>query len=72
MTEEYFDYQEIEEQPEELDSGHMVECPHCKRPIPHDALLCYYCGNKITKASLPKWVVILIAIIVISFLVLLI
>lgn len=72
MAEDFFDYQEVTEESEDLDFNHMVECPHCKNLIPHDTLLCYYCGNKVTKTSFPKWMIILVAIIVISFLVLLI
>lgn len=57
MNEDYFDYQELTEQPENLDFDHMVQCPHCKNPIPSDALICYYCGNKVSQSKYPKWLI---------------
>ena len=30
------------------------KCPKCKRVIPKDALLCPYCGKKLTKEKIQK------------------
>jgi RNA polymerase subunit RPABC4/transcription elongation factor Spt4 len=67
MSDEGFDFQEITEEPQEHDFERMVPCPHCRKPIPQDSTLCYYCGKDTTVVKKPLWVVWAAIITVIAF-----
>jgi len=69
MKEDYFDFHVIDEEEQNLDYKNLVSCPHCKKPIPFDAIMCYYCGEEIVYNKKPWWVAWIIVLIVISFLV---
>lgn len=59
MNQGYFDYQSISEEKEELDFNKLIPCPKCKKPIPHDATMCLYCGEEVVfqrKKSKIAWV----------------
>jgi hypothetical protein len=56
MQEGDFDFKEISEEPETLDFSKKVLCPHCKKPIPHDATMCLFCGEEVYKVSPSSWV----------------
>jgi len=58
MGEDYFDFQEISQEDEQLDFSRRVDCPHCKKPIPQDATMCLYCGQEVYCCGRnPSWVV---------------
>jgi predicted nucleic acid-binding Zn ribbon protein len=68
MTEDYFDFQEIVEEEDKLDFDKLVMCPHCKKPIPQQAVMCFYCGEEVlTKSTSDRWKMLLTAVIVIVF-----
>ena len=46
-NEEYFDFETVDEYPEELDYQNLKPCPHCKKPIPSNATMCLYCGEPV-------------------------
>ncbi len=72
LPEDHFDYQSVSEEPEQLDFDKLISCPHCHKPIPHDATLCYYCGKETSSpggAGWMTWVVIVLIIIVAALLV---
>ncbi len=45
--EDYFEFEEKDEYPEELNFEKLIECNYCKKPIPSDALFCLYCGRPV-------------------------
>ncbi|MBD3245665.1 MAG: zinc-ribbon domain-containing protein [Candidatus Omnitrophica bacterium] len=51
------EYRACAETGEDLDFSRTVSCPHCGRPIPHNASFCYFCGEPVRISSRPKWVV---------------
>lgn len=57
MAEHNFDFEEHHDAPESLDFSKKAVCPHCKKPIAHDATMCYFCGEDVPPAAKPKWVV---------------
>jgi predicted nucleic acid-binding Zn ribbon protein len=63
----YFDFEEKTELEEDLDFSKLVDCPYCKKPIPHNALLCLYCGESIHTAKKSRWFVWLVIILIILF-----
>ncbi|MCF7875047.1 MAG: zinc ribbon domain-containing protein [Candidatus Omnitrophica bacterium] len=72
MREDFFSYNQETEQKEDLDFNQLVKCPHCKKPIPQDAISCYYCGSQVDFNKKPKWVylvVFLVTIILLSYLI---
>lgn len=58
MADNKFDYESIGEEEEQLDYNKLSACPHCKKPIPFDSLLCLYCGQSLSSFSKKSWVVI--------------
>jgi len=69
MNKDDFDYQSVSEQPEDLDFNKLTPCPHCKKPIPHDATMCLYCGRDVAAGGRPAWFVIAAVLLVIAFIV---
>lgn len=57
MSEDYFDYQEVEEE-EDLNFAQLIKCSNCHQSVPEDALFCLYCGEKINKSTYSKWIII--------------
>jgi len=54
--EEYFDFENKSELPEELDFKHLKPCPYCEKPIPEDSISCLYCGNSLPLSTKkPAW-----------------
>lgn len=47
MPEGDFDFRQVTEEEEKLDYSKLVNCPHCKKPIPHDVTMCFYCGESV-------------------------
>ena len=69
--EAYFDFEEKQELPEELDFNRTKICPHCKKPIPADSTLCLYCGESVYYGEgKSKWMIWVAIIVIIAFLVL--
>ena len=56
MQEDNFNFKEIPEEPETLDFSKKVLCPHCKKPIPHDSILCLFCGEEVHNPKSYSWV----------------
>jgi predicted nucleic acid-binding Zn ribbon protein len=57
MARDYFDFGHVTEEDEGLDYKRLVPCPHCKKPIPHNATMCLYCGEDVFHHSHKKtWV----------------
>ncbi len=72
MSEDFFDFKQVDEPKDDLDYDHLVECSHCKKPIPQDAVSCYYCGRPVDLNKKSKWfywAVFLIIIILLSYLI---
>ncbi|MCF7869573.1 MAG: hypothetical protein K9M01_00435 [Candidatus Omnitrophica bacterium] len=72
MPEDFFDYNQKVEQKDDLDFDNLIQCLHCKRPIPQDAINCYYCGKPVDLNKKSKWVymvVFLAVIILLSYLI---
>ena len=66
--EDYFDFKEyINSDDGERDFRKLVECSHCHKPVPPDAILCLYCGKRVVKK--PVWIVYVALILIISFLI---
>ncbi|HDN85602.1 MAG: hypothetical protein DRP68_04205 [Candidatus Omnitrophota bacterium] len=65
--EDYFPFQEVLEEEEELDFSQLKKCPYCKKPIPYNAIICLYCGKSLPSPTKAKWKVWIAVIIVISF-----
>jgi predicted nucleic acid-binding Zn ribbon protein len=62
----YFDFQEKNELPPQIDFNKLIACPHCKKPIPQDSTMCLYCGESVDYIR-PKSK---LSIIIISFIIL--
>ena len=45
MPEDYFDFHSVSEESDNLDFSKMIPCPHCQKPIAHNATHCLYCGK---------------------------
>jgi len=58
MDEEYFEFNEVEESPEEFDFNNTKNCPHCGKPVPENSLLCLYCGGRVSQNNHPRWFII--------------
>lgn len=72
MPEGFFQYYQANEQKEDLDFNHLVKCPHCGKPIPQDAISCYYCGEDAIVRKKSKWfkpTVLVLIILLISYLI---
>ena len=67
-NEDYFEYDTYTEAPEELDFSRLKPCPHCKKPIPEDALNCLYCGGAVDSSRVPRWVTLAAVFILLIFL----
>jgi predicted amidophosphoribosyltransferase len=68
MGEDFFSYnQEIEEE-EGLDFNQLVNCPNCKKPIPQDAISCYYCGKPVDLNKKSRWIYLVVILVVIALL----
>ncbi|MBU1366697.1 MAG: hypothetical protein KJ711_02670 [Candidatus Omnitrophica bacterium] len=71
MEEGYFDYHQVIEQEEKLDFDKLANCSHCKKLIPYDATMCFYCGKVAATHKKSVWMVwaaaILITIFIIAF-----
>ncbi len=62
MDQAYFDFRYEHDVPEGLDFSKLVDCPHCRKPIPRDATHCLYCGKQVDLSRhWPKPVVLLIS-----------
>ena len=71
MSENHFEYEQISEEEEKLDFDNLVPCPNCKKPIPQDATMCFYCGQMVRsqgKSVWITWIVIVLIILLILFL----
>ncbi|MFO8053214.1 MAG: zinc ribbon domain-containing protein [Candidatus Omnitrophota bacterium] len=66
MPEDFFDYNQEIEQKDELDFDNLVQCPHCKKPIPQDAISCYYCGKPVDLSEKPSWIYWVIFIVIVA------
>jgi len=55
--EEYFDFNEVEESPEEFDFENAKNCSHCGKPVPENSLFCLYCGEKVSQNIHSRWVI---------------
>ena len=67
-----FPFREVVQEDEQLDFSKMKSCPHCKKPIPEDATLCYYCSQTVheyKKSLWLVWAVVLLVVIVAVFLI---
>ncbi|MDP8233305.1 MAG: hypothetical protein P9M06_00675 [Candidatus Saelkia tenebricola] len=67
MDEEYLEFNEVEELPEELDFDNTKKCPHCNNPVPGDSLLCLYCGGRVVSNSRSLWFILTAIIVCIIF-----
>jgi len=54
---------------DDLDFSRTRICPHCHKPIAHDATICYFCGEDVPYEDKPSrpWVTITAIIMVIIF-----
>jgi predicted nucleic acid-binding Zn ribbon protein len=68
MSQDFFSYNQEIEQKEDLDFNQLIKCPHCKKPIPQDAISCYYCGKPVDLNKKSKWVYLLVFLAVIILL----
>lgn len=69
MPEGNFEFRDFEEEPDELDYQKLRPCPWCKKSIPQDANLCYYCGRPTTSFAQSFWLVWVAVIVIIVFVV---
>lgn len=66
--EAYFDFEEKTELPEEVDFRDTKRCPHCQKPIPHDASMCLYCGEGVySDYKKSKWFIVILVFVIICF-----
>jgi len=70
MDQGYFDYKVVSEESDDLDFEKLVPCPHCKKPIPHDATMCLYCGQESVWRKKSPWVTIVVALLIVALLIL--
>lgn len=57
MEKDYFDFQQVTEEDEAFDYKRLEACPHCKKAIPHNAIMCFYCGEDASRHHNKKtWV----------------
>lgn len=57
MNEDKFDFELVDEEPEDLDFTQLKKCPYCKKLIPKNSLTCLYCGNSLSFYKKPFWIV---------------
>ena len=70
MAEADFEFREVTEEEEKLDYSKLVNCPHCKKPIPHDATMCLYCGDTVElKDKKSGWLAVATVLLIIVFIV---
>lgn len=55
MDKGYFDFEEVSEEEETLNFDKKEPCPHCEKPIPEDATMCFYCGQEVVRGQKIKW-----------------
>lgn len=70
MPEDFFDFEQLSEEEENLDYDHLLECPHCQKPIPQDAIMCYYCGREVylvKKTKRFRWGFLILIILFLSY-----
>ena len=65
--EQDFNYRALSEEKENLDFKNMAPCPHCKKDIPEEATMCYYCGSEVYRSGKPVWVVWVAVLLIIAF-----
>ncbi len=70
MGEGQFDYDAVSEENEDLDFGKLIPCPHCKKPIPQDAIMCLYCGQESVWRKKSPWVSVIAVFLIIAFILL--
>ena len=56
MQEGNIKFREEPEERDDLDFSKKVLCPHCKKPIPHDSILCLFCGEEVHNPKSHSWV----------------
>jgi len=66
-ADEYFDYKTVKEEDEGLDFDNRVPCPHCKKLIPYNATMCYYCGAEVNFRKRPRWIFLTTVLLIIIF-----
>ncbi|MBN2121350.1 MAG: hypothetical protein JW734_09900 [Candidatus Omnitrophica bacterium] len=64
------DFQSYPEYDEELDFKNTKPCPHCRKLIPSNAISCLYCGESVSLAKKPQWIIWLIVFVLLCFLLL--
>jgi RNA polymerase subunit RPABC4/transcription elongation factor Spt4 len=67
MDEGHFDFNSVSQEEEKLDFNKMLPCPKCKKPVPHDAITCYYCGEAVAFSKKSNWIIITATIIAVIF-----
>jgi len=67
MVTDNFNYQSLSEEEEKQDFSKSTACPHCKKPIPHDATMCLYCGEAVAYPGKKRWVVWVAVFLLIAF-----
>jgi len=73
MDQDFFDFNQVSEEKDDLDYDHLLDCPHCKKPIPQDAILCYYCGKEVyfeKKSNWFFWLIVILVILLIGYFIL--
>lgn len=69
MPQAKFDFEDVAQEPESLDFNNLVECPHCKKPIPADATMCLYCGQDMCVSKKSGWVIGFTILVIVAFIV---
>jgi hypothetical protein len=67
MDKDYFKFSEYQQEPEELDYHNFKDCPNCKKPIPQNSTLCFYCGKSAVSSGKHSWIVITAFILIVIF-----
>ena len=67
MNEDYFNFDIKTEEQEELDFRRLRNCPHCKKPIPHNAIMCFYCGEEVHVSKKPRWLILSVIMLLVVF-----
>ena len=67
MDSDFFEFKQVIEEPEKLDFNKLLPCPHCKKPIPHDSTMCFYCGEDVIFSKKPIWVAWVAGVLIIIF-----